>query len=341
MNVSIYAVSPIPSAVRDALLAAGAQFISVATFDEHRAARRIRDDNLDILIDVAAFGPYAKPGLLSYRPARVQLAPPGFIHPVGIGEIDYCLSDQVANLDASPSPDFPIPVFLEGSVFPLLPVPHTRLQLTRAQLGLDANVPVFGVLAAAARLSSRCITTWKALADRVPDAVFFVCPLLDADREPIRRLLLSGGILAARILVPPAAYARSRDDAFTGLVDVILDSMPGSDYFSTRAAIQDAIPIVTIPGRMFEERVALSLLTQLGDLSTVAASGRDYVELAAKLALDLISSPIARARSTEKRRLLLENSTLADMNQYATQFEKALFRAIASGVVSDRTEMAS
>ena len=341
VNVSIYAVSPIPSAVRDALLAAGAQFISVATFDEHRAARRIRDDNLDILIDVAAFGPYAKPGLLSYRPARVQLAPPGFIHPVGIGEIDYRLSDKVADLEATPMVDVPNPVFLDACVFPLLPVAINRLQITREQFGLDANVPVFGVLAMAARLSSRCITTWKALADRVPDAVFFVCPLLDADREPIRRLLLSGGILAARILVPPAAYARSRDDAFTGLVDVILDSMPGSDYFSTRAAIQDAIPIVTIPGRMFEERVALSLLTQLGDLSTVAASGRDYVELAAKLALDLISSPNARARSAEKRRLLLENSTLADMNQYATQFEKALFRAIASGVVSDRTEMAS
>jgi predicted O-linked N-acetylglucosamine transferase (SPINDLY family) len=337
VNVKVYAISPIEPAVRDALLAGGAQLISVATFDERRAAQRIRADGLDILIDIAAFGPYAKPGLLSCRPARVQLALPGFTHPFGIGELDFRLSDQVADLDAGSIPDVPARIFLDCGVFPLLPVPHTRLQVTRAQLGIGEDVEVFGVLAPAVRLSSRCITTWKALADRVPTALFFVCPLQAADREQIRRLLVAGGIASARILMLPASESRARDIALTGLVDVILDTMPGSDYFSARAAIHDAIPLVTIPGRMFEERVALSLLTHLGDCSSVAASGRDYVDLAAQLAVHVNLSPTARAANTDRRRALLETAAMANMNQYVAHFENALFRAVASAALPEMT----
>ncbi|MCY7386950.1 MAG: hypothetical protein LH481_02630, partial [Burkholderiales bacterium] len=341
VSVRIYAVSPVEPAIHDALRAAGIELISVATFDEHRAAQIIRADDLDILVDVAGFGHYAKPGLLSRRPARVQLALPGFTSPVGIGDLDYRLSDLVAERDISETTANPVPIFLDGGVFPLLPVAQDRSQLTREQLGIGAEVAVFGVLAAAARLSSRCITTWKALADTLPDAVFFVCPLQVADREPIRKLLLAGGIDVARILMLPASYMRARDVTLTGLVDVILDTMPGSDYFSTRAAIHDAIPLVSISGRMFEERVALSLLSHLGDHSTIAASGRDYVDIAVKLVQELSASPIARTARTDRQRDLLRQSPIADLRCYVTQFEDVLFRAAALGSVPDRAEMSS
>ena len=339
VHVHIYAISSIEPAIRDALLAAGIQTTSVTTFDEHRAAQEIRADDLDILVDVAGFGHYAKPGLLSCRPARVQVAIPGFTTPVGIGDLDYRLSDPVAEREAGDTTVKPAPIFLDGCVFPLLPVPQDRSQLTREQLDVGTEVAVLGVLAAVARLSSRCIATWKALADTLPDAVFFVCPLLVADREPIKRLLLAGGIDAARILMLPANYPRARDVMLTGLVDVILDTTPGSDYFSTRAAIHDAIPLVTMPGRMFEERVAISLLIHLGDRSTVAASGRDYVDIAAKLVQELTASPTARASRTDRQRELLRKSPIGDMRRYVTQFEAALFRAAASGAVPDRTEI--
>ena len=135
----------------------------------------------------------------------------------------------------------------------------------------------------------------------------------------------------------PPSHPRPRDLPLAGVVDVILDTMPGSDYFSTRAAILDSIPLVTMSGRMFGERVALSLLTQLGDTSTVAASGRDYVDLAAQLALD----PKARAARAGHLRALLQKSSMADMNQYVTRFEGALFRAAATSVAPPgRTELA-
>lgn len=141
---------------------------------------------------------------------------------------------------------------------------------------------------------------------------------------------MAGGIDAARILLLPASHHRERDVSLTGVVDVILDTMPSSDYFSARAAIHDAIPFVTIPGRPFQERVGLSLLTHLGDRTTVAASGRDYVELAAKMVLDLAVSASSRVTIAAHRQSLLAQSPLADINQYVAHLEDALFRVVGA-----------
>ena len=321
----VYAISPVGTSLHAHLSAHGTPLVSIATFDEQRAAHAIHADPLDVLIDLATFGPYAKPGLLSHRPARLQITLPGFTHPAGIGELDYRLSDNVAEIESGNEAVSPLPIILDGCAFPLLPAAPVPLQLTRAQLGIDENATVFAILASATRLSLRCLTTWKALADKVATAVFFVCPLQAADHEPIQRLLVAAGIDPSRIAMLPATQLRPRDLSLTGIVDAILDTMPGSDYFSARAAILDAIPLVTMPGRMPHERVALSLLSHLGDASTVAASGRDYVEIAAAITLDMT----ARVSRAGNLRALLQKSSLTDMRQYVKHFENALFRAAA------------
>ena len=321
----VYAISPVGPTLHAHLSAHGTPLVSIATFDEQRAAQTIHADRLDVLVDVAAFGSYAKPGLLSHRVARVQLSLSGFMHPAGIGELDYRLSDNVTEIDAGAEPVSPLPIVLDGCALPLLPATLVPLQLTRAQLGIDENATVFAILASATRLSSRCLTTWKALADNVATAMFFVCPLQISDREPIQRLLVAAGIETSRIAMLPPMHSRPRDLSLAGIVDAILDTMPGSDYFSARAAILDAIPLVTMPGRMPHERVALSLLSHLGDALTVAASGRDYIEIAAVIAQDVT----ACASRADNLRALLQKSSLIDMRQYTRRFEDALFRAAA------------
>jgi predicted O-linked N-acetylglucosamine transferase (SPINDLY family) len=77
---------------------------------------------------------------------------------------------------------------------------------------------------------------------------------------------------------------------------------------------------------MFEERVALSMLGQLGDTSTVGDSGRDYVDVAARLAMD----KGARVEMSRQMRGLLSASSLSDAKGYVARFEEALFTLTAS-----------
>ncbi|MEO8384582.1 MAG: hypothetical protein ABI583_05030, partial [Betaproteobacteria bacterium] len=326
VDMTVYAVSPIEPALLEALLVTGIRVVQVATFDEQRTAQTIRSENPDILIDAASFGPYAKPGILSYRPARIQVTMPGFDSPLGVGELDFRLSDRVVDLDLDRRQGEPLAIFVDGGVFPLLPAPQVHSQVTRPQLGIAQGAPVYGILASVARVSMRCLMLWKELSERVPNAVFFVCPMQTADREPVKRMLVANGIEAARIVMLPPSLQRLRELSLSGIVDIILDTMPGSDYFSARASILNAIPLVTMPGRMFEERVALSLLTRVGGVALVADSGRDYVNLAAKMATD----PAAVREAAAKLSALLQTSEIGNMGKYVANVEDALFRAAQS-----------
>ena len=321
IHAIVYALSPTDPALEDALRASATPLIAVAAYDERHVAGIIQADHLDVLIDAAGFGRYAKPGCLSHRLARVQLALPGFTHPTSIGELDYRLSDIDAEVDSGGTP---APLMVDGCAFPLLPANLTPLMLSRETLGIAPHAPLLGILAAAAQLSARCLTTWKTLADRLPNAVFFVCPLSLADGEPVKRLLIASGIEATRIHALPVGAARPRDLDLSTLLDVILDPMPGSDYFSARAAIQGAIPIVTMSGRLFEERVARTLLMHLGDTGMVAESGRDYVDIAMRLAAD-------KDKYVDILRALKADSPLIDIKNYLANVEAALIRVAANG----------
>ena len=122
MAAKVYAISPVGPTLHAHLSAHGTPLVSIATFDERRAAQSIHADQPDLLIDVTAFGSYAKPGLLSHRPARVQISLPGFTHPVGIGELDYRLSDNVAEIESGPEAVSPLPIVLDGCALPLLQI---------------------------------------------------------------------------------------------------------------------------------------------------------------------------------------------------------------------------
>ena len=326
--MTVYVTSPADLALREQIAAAGAGMVFLAGMDELRAAENIRGDDMDIMIVATGFGTYAKPGLLSHHLAPLQFGMPGFTTPAGVGELNYRLSDRVLDLASDAEPMLPAPWLVDGCVLPVVAAPPTITPFTRASLNVSDNVPVFGVLASVERISQRTLGFWKALSDRVPEAVFLVCPLDAEDIEPIRKIILVSGIGGTRILSLPTSFRRPRDLSLATLIDVILDTVPGSDYSSARAALVEGIPIVTMPGRMPDERVALTLLSHAGETSTVAASGRDYVDIAAKFATneDIRSAWTARIKALWQRTPPTELPL--SMQNFTLHHEAAVFRAI-------------
>ena len=333
LAMTVYVMSPTDSVPSEQLKAADIDVVFLAAFDEHRAAEKIRSDRVDVLIDATGFGVYAKPGLLSHRPAPMQIALPGFTKPAGIGDLDYCLSDRVLDLAINTGSMFPAPWFVEGCVYPIPPAAPADVSFTRASLAVADNAAVFGVLASAEHLSPRSIALWRSLSDKVPEAVFLVCPLDSGDAASIRKILTAAGMESTRILslpsLLPPSTPRPRDLSLASVIDVILDTVPGSDYFSVRASLIEGIPIVTMPGRSPDERVAFTLLSHMGETSTVAVSGRDYVDIAVQLAT---IQDVRRAWSNRVKAWWQEASRAEmphSMQSFAQRFEAAVFRAAA------------
>jgi predicted O-linked N-acetylglucosamine transferase (SPINDLY family) len=101
--------------------------------------------------------------------------------------------------------------------------------------------------------------------------------------------------------------------------------MPYGGVNGTLEALDMGVPVVTLCGRRHGERSAYSILENLGVTATVAHSGREYVDLAARLAED-------RAFMAEVRSAIaagLAHSRLTDRVGHTRALEAAYERAIA------------
>jgi predicted O-linked N-acetylglucosamine transferase (SPINDLY family) len=62
---------------------------------DHEAAQLIRDDEIDVLIDLNGITDGSRLGVLRSRPAPIQATYLGFVGPVPLPELDYLLCDDI------------------------------------------------------------------------------------------------------------------------------------------------------------------------------------------------------------------------------------------------------
>ena len=96
---------------------------------------------------------------------------------------------------------------------------------------------------------------------------------------------------ARRRASPPTAslfLPQGRDDAENqaryALVDFVLDPMPFGGVNGTLEALDMGVPVVTLVGKRHGERTSYSILANLGVTQPIAQSGREYVDIAVRLA---------------------------------------------------------
>jgi predicted O-linked N-acetylglucosamine transferase (SPINDLY family) len=139
------------------------------------------------------------------------------------------------------------------------------------------------------------------------------------------RLAAAGGIDANRLIFLPQGRTDAENQARYEVVDFVLDPMPYGGVNGTLEALGMGVPVVTLVGKRHGERTSYSILANLGVLQTVANSGRDYVEIAARLA----GEPAFLREVRYAIRAGLARSTLTDMQIHARNLERAYLSALA------------
>jgi len=136
--------------------------------------------------------------------------------------------------------------------------------------------------------------------------------------------LHAGGIPWNRVIALPQGRDDAENQSRYEIVDLALDPMPYGGVNGTLEALDMGVPVVTLCGRKHGERTAYSILSHLGVTDTIAHSGRDYVEIAVRLATD--STFMANVRATIRSGLA--HSTLSDMRAYTRNLESAYIAAL-------------
>jgi len=324
----IYAYSLAEPVLDDAVTASfralSHKFVTVARLSEQQAARLIAEDDLDILVDLGGHASYAKPAIMAYKPARIQITHSGDHGALGIDTVDYMLTDAYADLPENA--DFLVEnlLVMEGCVVPFRHVgPAPDHGYSREALGLDGKI-VFGAFVDIMKLSPRCLSAWRAILDKVENGVLAFSPLNTGEYPGFLRQVKAAGIPEEKIVFIPPPKDESLGRARYHLADIALDTFPCGGGDTTLAALDMGVPVVTLAGKRHSERISYSILKNLGVEATIASSEQDFVAIAHRLATDLAF----RENVKNEIQAGLKNSPLADMDAYVRHLEGAYLHAV-------------
>lgn len=321
------------SSIRKRVIAAMDHFVSIKNIDDEAAARLIRDDEIDILVDLQGLTSGARPNLLALRPAPVQVSWLGFPGTTGHPEIDYIITDKYVIPPETAAFYSETPVSLPGCFQPS--DRHREVAgkpPARSECGLPEGAFVFCCFNNSYKITPEQFRVWMRILRQVPGSVLWLIEdnpsvpvnlrkAAEADGFDPSRLVFSGRV------APPVYLAR-----YT-LADLFLDTMPFNAGTTANDAIWMGLPVLTMSGKAFASRMAGSLLSSLGLASQLVTSGwDDYERRAVELATE-------RLELKKIRNLLISARTSAaifNTSHFARELE-SVYRKIAP-VLAKKTE---
>jgi protein O-GlcNAc transferase len=326
-DIAWYSTAAEEDAVTARFRALPDRYVTLADVPDAEAVRRIAAEDLDLLVDMSTHTKGARPGILARKPARVQLTHVASAGALGLSAIDFKLTDRYADLPASADYHVEALLPMAGCVYPYRHVePAAEHPFHRAALGIAADAFVVGAFVSPLKLSRRTLALWKEVLERVPRAVLAFSPTAPWLRPIYPRLLKAAGIDEARVVLLPQGRDDAENQARYTLVDIVLDPMPFGGVNGVIEPLDMVVPVVALCGRAHGERSAYTILANLGVTATVAQTGREYVDIAVRLADD----PAFMADVRAQIRAGLAHSPLTDLPAHARNLEAAYLSALAA-----------
>ena len=306
-----------PDGMTERFRALAGQWRNTIGVPDARLAELIREDKVDILVDLTMHTAGNRLPMFARQPAPVQVTWLAYPGSTGLRGIGYRLTDAYMDPPGEESARAAEePVRLPGCWCCYDPVGDSpEIQALPA---LSAGGVTFGSLNNFAKVHEGVQARWARVLEAVKGSrLLMLCPE-GRTRERVRRFFDAHGIAPERVefvgFLPRREYLR-----LYRRIDLALDPYPFNGMTTTCDALWMGIPVLTLPGKAPASRAGLSLLSCVGLGECVASSEEDFVRKAMALAGDL--PRLADLRATLRARMLA--SPLMDAPRFARNVETA------------------
>lgn len=286
------------------------------------AAKVIRGDGVDILVDLAGYTQGGRPEILALRPAPIQVGYLGYLGTLGDGVLDYLVCDDCLIPSGSEGGYAEklvrLPWYQVNSRSARAPAPSRR------EAGLPDDALVLCCFNQTMKIQPVMFRLWLELLQRIPQAVLWLLGENEWAKENLLWQAAQAGIGADRLILAPRVdpdshYARLQ------LADLFLDTLPYNAGTTAADALWAGVPVLTIQGETFPGRMAASVLTAFGMPQLITHSLAEYGEKT----LELLRDPAKLADLKEETARLREGCSLFDSAAFMRNFEDALEGMVA------------
>ncbi|MFG0251804.1 MAG: tetratricopeptide repeat protein [Phycisphaerales bacterium JB038] len=319
IELHLYAAHDRIDATTERLRAASESFTQVFADGDERLAQRLREDRLDILIDLAGLSHGSRVAALRFRPAPLQMTFLGYPNTTGLPTVDYRIVD--ARTDPEGSLASETLLRLDGCF--LCYQPPDDAPPVEAPPVTTGQPLTFGSFNAIGKITPSTVSLWRRILEAVPEARLLLKNrrLDDARvRQDFQERLREQGLPLERLELLPGTEGRAEHLRTYHRLDIALDTHPYNGTTTTFEALLMGVPVLALCGDRHAARVSYSNLANLGLEDLCAENPEDLVRAAVSLAGDVDRLQALR----QDLRGRLRNSALCDGAAYADNFTAAL-----------------
>ncbi|MDO5623888.1 MAG: tetratricopeptide repeat protein [Pseudomonadota bacterium] len=276
-------------------------FIDARTLSDRAVAEHMARAGIDIAIDLKGYTRDARPDILAWRPAPVQVSYLGYPGTLGAPYVDVLLADAMLVPPGGEAPYTERVVRLPGSyqvnnalADGAAPPP------TRAGAGLPAEGFVFACFNSAWKIGPPVFDAWMRVLTAVPGSVLWLLQDNVPAAGHLRREAAARGVAPERLVFAPR-LPHAEHLARLPLAELFLDSLPYGAHTTASDALRQGVPVLTCTGSSFASRVGASLLTALGLPELITHALPAYEARAVALAREPAQLAALRQRLHEQR----------------------------------------
>jgi len=317
-----YACGPRHDHVTERLRRCVPHWRSIHALTADAAARVIRDDRIDILVDLAGHSANNALPVFIRKPAPIQASMIGYPFTTGLSRMDYWVSDIYS--DPTDDSAAAYSETLERLAMPAVFRPPADAPVPGPPPCASGRPVRFGSLNNPQKITDEVLDAWAQILDHCPGAtLLMVVP--GGDDAPVRdhfQAAFAGrGIAPRRIETAGTCPLGSFLDLVQG-IDIALDPFPYGGGTTTMLTLWMGVPVITLDTGSPGGSVAAGMLGGLQLDHLITRSAPDYVAAAATAAAD----PEALAALRRDLRGRMANSVIRAEHDFVRALEAAYGR---------------
>lgn len=304
----------------------------VAALSDQELEKLIRDDAIDLLVDLSGFTTHNRLTVFARQPAPTMISWLGYWASTGLDCLDAVL------LDPWHAPPGSEKEYVEPIV--RLPVIRFCYQPISEEPLVDPTLPclkngyiTFGCFNNTTKLNAKLLDVWARILAQQEQAHLLLKWKTFHDPAMGKRILQA---FERRGIEPSRIELRGWSPHQTMLaeyhdVDIALDTFPFSGGITTCNALWMGVPVVTLIGQSVVGRQGYAILKQLDLEELCACNTEHYIKIATGLASDLRLLLLLHVSLRER----LRHSPLLDVAGFTKHLEAAFFQIYEARVEKD------
>lgn len=313
-EIYCYSDVPDPDSVTARLRGYPCTWRDIAGESDDAVARLVRQDGIDILVDLTGHTDNHRLLLFARKPAPLQVTWNGYANTTGMAMMDYRITDFYADPPGMTEHLHSEKLLRLPEIYMAFRPPAASPEVAPPPI-LGRGYVTFGSFNAISKLQPQMIELWSRILSALPAArlMIFTAPE-GRTRERLREAFECNGVgprrLDFRQRLPFREFLAAHNE-----VDIALDPFPFHGTTTTCHSLWMGVPLVTLAGSSHVSRVGVSMLSNLGLERLIARDTKEYVSLAVALAEDHRELAVLRA-SLRERMLTSPNTDGARLTHF-------------------------